>query len=52
MIASIGDTDDEEGEASRSAGVPFVLVDRNNPSAAWAAVAELIEAAQGFKREE
>ncbi|MBN9120044.1 MAG: hypothetical protein J0I06_12920 [Planctomycetes bacterium] len=48
VIASIGDLDEEEGEASRLAGVTFVLVDRDNPGAAWAAVAQLIEAAQGF----
>jgi hypothetical protein len=49
VIASIGDTDDEEGEAARRAGVPFVLVDRNNPAPAWVAVAALIEAVQGFQ---
>jgi hypothetical protein len=49
VIASIGDTDDEEGEASRAAGITFVLVDRDNPFVAWAAVAELIEAVQGFR---
>jgi hypothetical protein len=49
VIASIGDTDDEEGAASRAAGVSFVLVDRDNPFIAWAAVAELIEAVQGFR---
>ncbi len=48
VIASIGDTDDEEGEASRAAGVPFVLVDRDNPLTAWTALAELILAAEGF----
>lgn len=52
IIASIGDTDDEEGEASRLAGVTFVLVDRNNPNVAWAAIAELIEVVQGFCAEE
>jgi hypothetical protein len=49
VIASIGDTDSEEGEASRLAGVPFVLVDRDNPTVAWTAVAGLIEAARGFR---
>ncbi len=48
VIASIGDTDDEEGDAARGAGVPFVLVDRDNPAPAWAAVAAMIEAARGF----
>lgn len=48
VIASIGDTDEEEGEASRLAAVPFVLVDRDNPFVAWAAVAELILAVEGF----
>jgi predicted secreted acid phosphatase len=52
VIASIGDLDEEEGAAARAAGVPFVLVDRDNPGVAWAAVAELIEAAQGFRTEE
>lgn len=52
VIASIGDTDDEEGEASRAAGVVFVLVDRDNPVPAWATVAALIEAVQGFRIEE
>lgn len=49
VIASIGDLDEEEGEAARAAGVTFVLVDRDNPAPAWAAVALLIEAAQGFR---
>jgi hypothetical protein len=48
VIASVGDTDDEEGDASRLAGLAFVLVDRDNPLPAWFAVAELIEAAGGF----
>ncbi|QEG32070.1 hypothetical protein GobsT_69200 [Gemmata obscuriglobus] len=52
VIASIGDTDEEEGEAARLAGVPFVLVDRDNPSTAWAALADLILAAEGFIVEE
>jgi hypothetical protein len=52
VIASIGDTDDEEGEAARLAGVPFVLVDRDNPGPAWVTVAALIEAAQGFQGED
>ena len=51
VIASIGDLDEEEGEASRLAGVTFVLVDRDDPAPAWAAVAALIEAAQGFRVE-
>jgi predicted secreted acid phosphatase len=48
VIASIGDTDEEEGEAARLAGVVFVLVDRDNPVPAWVIVAALIEAAGGF----
>ena len=52
VIASIGDLDEEEGEASRLAGVTFVLVDRDRPGVAWAAVAVLIEAVQGFRVEE
>ena len=52
VIASVGDLDEEEGEASRRAGVTFVLVDRDNPGVAWFAVAQLIEAAQGFRLEE
>jgi predicted secreted acid phosphatase len=52
VIASIGDLDEEEGEASRLAGVTFVLVDRDHPSVAWTAVAVLIEAVQGFRVEE
>jgi predicted secreted acid phosphatase len=52
VIASIGDTDDEEGAAARSAGVTFVLVDRDNPAVAWAALAAMIEAVEGFRAEE
>lgn len=52
VIASIGDTDEEEGEAARAAGVPFVLVDRDRPDGAWAALAELILAAEGFRKGE
>jgi predicted secreted acid phosphatase len=48
VIASVGDTDEEEGEAARLAGIPFVLVDRDNAVPAWAAVHELIEAVRGF----
>ncbi|MCI0702837.1 MAG: hypothetical protein L0241_17285 [Planctomycetia bacterium] len=51
VIASIGDTDDEEGEASRLASVPFILVDRDKPDGAWVVVAQLIEAVQGFRVE-
>ncbi|AMV24153.1 hypothetical protein VT84_07135 [Gemmata sp. SH-PL17] len=51
IIASIGDTDEEEGEASRLAGVPFVLVDRDKPDGAWAVLAELIVAVEGFRVE-
>lgn len=49
VIASIGDTDEEEGEAARAAGVPFLLVDRDAPEPAWVALAELIAAASGFR---
>jgi predicted secreted acid phosphatase len=52
VIASIGDTDEEEGEAARSAGVTFVPVDRDNPAIAWAVLAVLIEAVEGFRAEE
>jgi hypothetical protein len=52
VLASIGDLDEEEGAAARAAGVPFVLVDRDNPVPAWVAVAALLEAAQGFRAEE
>ncbi len=52
VIASIGDLDEEEGEAARAAGVAFVLVDRDNPAPAWAAVAALVEVAQGFRAED
>src|SRR5262249_39907058 len=48
VIASIGDTDEEEGEAARLAGVPFVLVDRERPAPAWEVIAELIMKAGGF----
>jgi hypothetical protein len=48
VIASVGDTADEEGEAARLTGVPFVLVDRDRPDPAWEIVAALIEAAGGF----
>lgn len=52
VVASIGDLDDEEGAAARAAGVPFVLVDRDNPGVAWAALAQLLEAANGFRTED
>ncbi|QJW96657.1 HAD family hydrolase [Frigoriglobus tundricola] len=52
VLASIGDLDEEEGEAARLAGVPFVLVDPARPAGAWAAVAELIAAVQGFRVED
>lgn len=52
VIASIGDLDEEEGAAARAASVAFVLVDRDNPGTAWAAVAALIEAVQGFRAED
>ena len=48
VIASVGDTDEEEGEAARLAGVPFVLVDRDRPDPAWERVAAPVEAAGGF----
>ena len=48
VIASIGDTEEEEGEAARLAGVPFVLVDRDHAAQAWTFVAARIEAATGF----
>jgi hypothetical protein len=48
VLASIGDCDADEGEAARRAGVPFILVDPDNPAAAWVALAELIEREGGF----
>ena len=48
VIASIGDYDPDEGAAARAVGVPFVLVAMENAAPAWAAVADLIEAAGGF----
>ncbi len=48
VIASIGDCDEEEGEASRLAGITFLLVDRDDPVAAWVVLTELIEAVGGF----
>ncbi|HEX4609982.1 MAG TPA: hypothetical protein VH092_17445 [Urbifossiella sp.] len=48
VIASIGDLDDEEGEAARLAGIPFVLVDRNNAVPAWAEVEKLLDAVGAF----
>src|SRR5437762_6745255 len=48
IIASIGDHDEEEGQAARAAGATFVLVYRDNPALPWAAASRLIEAVQGF----
>jgi phosphoglycolate phosphatase-like HAD superfamily hydrolase len=48
VIASIGDTHEDEGEAAREAGVAFILVERGNADPAWAALADLIAAAKGF----
>jgi ribonucleotide monophosphatase NagD (HAD superfamily) len=48
VIASIGDTHEEEGEAARLAGITFVLVERGNAAPAWKAVAELIASVNGF----
>lgn len=48
VIASVGDTDEEEGEAARLVGIPFVLVDRNNAEPAWIVVRDMIEVVQGF----
>jgi phosphoglycolate phosphatase-like HAD superfamily hydrolase len=52
VIASIGDTHEEEGEAARLAGITFVLVERGNPEPAWLALAELIAAVNGFVEEQ
>lgn len=49
VIASIGDCEEDEGDAARSAGVPFVLVDRDNPVAAWVLLQEMIATAGGFR---
>lgn len=51
VIASIGDTHEEEGEAARLAGIAFILVERGNPEPAWLALAELIVSAKGFADE-
>jgi ribonucleotide monophosphatase NagD (HAD superfamily) len=51
VIASIGDTHEEEGEAARLAGIAFILVERGNPEPAWVALAELIATAKGFADE-
>ncbi|MBN9521286.1 hypothetical protein J0H58_22655 [bacterium] len=48
VIASIGDLDEEEGEAARLAGVPFVLVDRDNAALAWAELERLLEMVGAF----
>ena len=50
VIASIGDTDEDEGEAARIAGVPFILVGRDNAAPAWVTVAGLIAAKGGFRQ--
>jgi hypothetical protein len=44
VVASIGDHD-EEAEASRAAGVPFVRVSGDNDEEAWRQVANLVAAA-------
>ena len=49
VIASIGDTDEDEGAAARATGVPFILVDRNDAGPAWVTVAGLIAAEGGFR---
>jgi predicted secreted acid phosphatase len=49
VIASIGDTHDEEGEASRLAGIPFILVERDNPDKGWLALVATIETERGFR---
>jgi predicted secreted acid phosphatase len=48
VIASIGDTHEEEGEAALLAGIEFILVERDNPDPAWLALAKLVAAAKGF----
>jgi predicted secreted acid phosphatase len=48
VIASIGDLDEEEGEAARLAGVPFVRVDRSNPVPAWAELEKLLDTNGAF----
>lgn len=52
VLASIGDLPEEEGEAAKLAGVPFVLVDRENPAPAWAELERLLEAASVFTRQD
>jgi ribonucleotide monophosphatase NagD (HAD superfamily) len=51
VIASIGDTHSEEGEAAQLSGITFILVERGNPDPAWVALAELIAAVKGFVEE-
>jgi phosphoglycolate phosphatase-like HAD superfamily hydrolase len=45
VIASVGDHDEEE-QASRAAGVPFVRVTAENGAEAWREVARLVAAAR------
>jgi phosphoglycolate phosphatase-like HAD superfamily hydrolase len=44
VVVSVGDHDEEE-QASRAAGVPFVRVTTDNAEQAWAEVARLVAAA-------
>jgi phosphoglycolate phosphatase-like HAD superfamily hydrolase len=46
VIVSVGDHDEEE-QASRAAGIPFVRVNGDNDEEAWREVARLIAAAAG-----
>lgn len=48
VIASIGDTLDEEGAAADAAGVPFVLVSRDNPTPAWVVLDGMLAEAGAF----
>ncbi len=47
VIASIGDSD-EEAEAARLAGIPFVPIDTARHRDGWAMLAELVAAVKGF----
>jgi ribonucleotide monophosphatase NagD (HAD superfamily) len=51
VIASIGDTHEEEGTAAKLAGITFILVERGNPGPAWIVLAELIASVKGFVEE-
>jgi hypothetical protein len=51
LIASIGDTHEEEGEAALLAGITFVLVERRNPGPAWKTLEQMIAVMDGFGKD-